>query len=214
MLPAHWPLILDAGTVLESCSTADLWGFCVTAVVSLHSCVAAWVVSLHREVGCVGNTQGCCTTTTMALTSIKQKVCQLWRRTFLSQITLQNQILVLQLLSWLHLEHLLSMNIYCALMFDRAILCNRINECLHICGNTSITGTDMVIMGSCHKSHNDPRSLSLPLEQMNLWTQEWTLVTHAHSKFSARKLRNLCLCWDFDSPDSLMHIEIPNPWTH
>ena len=69
-------------------------------------------------------------------------------------------------------------------------------------------------MGSCHKSHNDPRSISLPLEQMNLWTPEWTLVTHAHSKFSARKLRNLCLCWDFNSPDSLMHIEIPNPWTH
>ena len=68
VLPAHWPLVLDAGTVLVSVPPLICAGF-----VNCH-CTVRWAVldNTHGK-DAMQYAEGCCTATTMALTSIKQK---------------------------------------------------------------------------------------------------------------------------------------------
>ena len=68
VLPAHLPLVLDAGTVLVSVPPVSCAGF-----VCCH-CTGRWAVldNTHgKDSGAFA--EGCCTATTMALTSSKQK---------------------------------------------------------------------------------------------------------------------------------------------
>ena len=69
MLLVHLPFVLDAGNVLESVPPLSYAG-----IVCCH-CTGRWAVldNKHVKIG-VHSTEGCCTATTMALTSIKQKI--------------------------------------------------------------------------------------------------------------------------------------------
>ena len=68
VFPAHLPFILDAGTVLVSVPPLICAGF-----VCCH-CTGRWAVldNAHCKVIGVHIAEGCCTATSMALTSIKQ----------------------------------------------------------------------------------------------------------------------------------------------
>ena len=68
--PANWPLMLDAGIVLE----------CVSPMISLQVfCIlteqgGVWYSTTHTIKRAVHSTEGCCTATTVAFTSIAQKL--------------------------------------------------------------------------------------------------------------------------------------------
>ena len=75
LLNGHLPLVLDAGTVLESVPPLSCAGFvcchCTGRLAVLDNTHGKDSGAFHQLL--LDSTEGCCTATTMALTSIEQK---------------------------------------------------------------------------------------------------------------------------------------------